>query len=409
MTGSTDHSKLGTFVGVYLPTVLTILGVIMFLRTGWLVGHLGLARAILVVVAANIITIITTLSFSSIATNITVGPGGAYYIVSRSLGPEIGGAIGVPLFFSQAFSVTLYAFGFAEALRLVWPEVPLQLAALVIVALVGGLAILGAGFALRTQIPILILVGCALFALTIGAMARSAEHQIAVTAGSGEIGFWAGFAVFFPAVTGVMAGLGLSGDLREPGRAIPLGSLLAVMTGFAVYLVDPGAAVAGRHPGAVPGRLADLDAGRAFRPMAGRAGPPAERSSRPPSVRCLVPRGRCRRWLWTGSHRVSSVALRGDGRALAPGFAAVAQSSPSALSAIGDLNRGRAVRHDVLPHRLCRHQPGRSPGDAQWRSLLAAEASDSLERQSPGWSRLRGCDGAGQPLGELTAAAVVTY
>ena len=239
MTGSTDHSKLGTFVGVYLPTVLTILGVIMFLRTGWLVGHLGLARAILVVVAANIITIITTLSFSSIATNITVGPGGAYYIVSRSLGPEIGGAIGVPLFFSQAFSVTLYAFGFAEALRLVWPEVPLQLAALVIVALVGGLAILGAGFALRTQIPILILVGCALFALTIGAMARSAEHQIAVTAGSGEIGFWAGFAVFFPAVTGVMAGLGLSGDLREPGRAIPLGSLLAVMTGFAVYLAIP--------------------------------------------------------------------------------------------------------------------------------------------------------------------------
>lgn len=231
--------KLGTFLGVYLPTTLTILGVIMYLRSGWLVGHLGLARALLVVVAANLITLITTLSFSSIATNIKVGTGGAYYIVSRSLGPEIGGAVGVPLFFSQAFSVTLYAFGFAEALRLVWPGVPIQLAALVIVALVGALSIVGAGFALKTQIPILIMVGASLVVLAAGAALTTAEHEISMTTATGDLGFWAGFAVFFPAVTGVMAGLGLSGDLREPGRAIPVGSVLAVLTGFVVYLTIP--------------------------------------------------------------------------------------------------------------------------------------------------------------------------
>ncbi len=231
--------KLGAFLGVYLPTTLTILGVIMYLRSGWLVGHLGLARAILVIVAANLITLVTTLSFSSIATNITVGTGGAYYIASRSLGPEIGGAVGVPLFFSQAFSVTLYAFGFAEALRLVWPAVPIQPAALVMVVVVGALSLIGADFALKTQVPILILVAASLLALTIGAVTASGGHRISMTVGSGELGFWAGFAVFFPAVTGVMAGLGMSGDLREPGRAIPVGSILAVLTGFVVYLTIP--------------------------------------------------------------------------------------------------------------------------------------------------------------------------
>ena len=86
--------KLGTFLGVFTPTILTILGVIMYLRFGWVTGQMGLAKTIAIVVLANVITLITTLSFSAIATNIRVGVGGAYYIISRSLGLEIGGAIG---------------------------------------------------------------------------------------------------------------------------------------------------------------------------------------------------------------------------------------------------------------------------------------------------------------------------
>ena len=129
--------KLGTFYGVFTPTLLTILGVIMYLRFGWLVGNLGLAKVIPIVLLANMITLITTLSFSAVASNTQIGAGGAYYVISRSLGIEIGGAIGLPLFLSQAFSVTLYAYGLAESLRFVWPDLPLQAVTLAVILAVG--------------------------------------------------------------------------------------------------------------------------------------------------------------------------------------------------------------------------------------------------------------------------------
>jgi len=231
VSGSAPNPRiLGTFLGVYTPTILTILGVIMYLRSGWLVGHMGLAQTMAVVVLANIITLITTLSFSSVATNTHVGVGGAYFIISRSLGLEIGGAIGVPLFMSH---------GLAESLRIIWPAVPIQTAAFVIVVLVGLLALLGARLALRVQIPLMALVAVSLLALAVGALLKFSGTPRLVSVPSGEISFWMGFAVFFPAVTGVMAGLGLSGDLKDPGRAIPLGAISAVLTGFAIYLIVP--------------------------------------------------------------------------------------------------------------------------------------------------------------------------
>ncbi len=234
-----QNKKLGTFLGVYTPTILTILGVIMYLRFGWLLGHLGLSRVVLIVLLANLITLITTLSFSAVATNARMGVGGAYFIISRSLGLEIGGSIGVPLFLSQTFSVTLYSYGLAESLRIVWPDVPLQAATFVIVLAVGSLAVLGAERALRAQLILMALVAVSLGALSAGALLRASQTAITIPAPSGEVRLWAGFAVFFPAVTGVMAGLGLSGDLRDPGRSIPLGSILAVLTGLVVYLMVP--------------------------------------------------------------------------------------------------------------------------------------------------------------------------
>ena len=234
-----DGKKLGAFLGVFTPTVLTILGVIMYLRFGWLVGHFGLEGTILIVIIANLITLITTLSFSAVATNIHVRGGGAYYIISRSLGLEIGGAIGLPLFLSQAFSVTLYAFGLAEALQFVVPQIPMQTSAFLIVAVVAVLAFLGAKLALKIQIPLMILIGTSLIALTIGAVSRFSGSVFVHIPASGEVTFWVGFAVFFPAVTGVMAGLGLSGDLKDPGKAIPRGSIIAVITGFVIYLSVP--------------------------------------------------------------------------------------------------------------------------------------------------------------------------
>ena len=105
--GASSGQGLGTFIGVFTPSILTILGVILYLRTGWVVGNVGLVGALTIVVIANLITLATALSVSSVATNMEVGPGGAYYIISRSLGIELGGAIGLPLFLSRALSVTL--------------------------------------------------------------------------------------------------------------------------------------------------------------------------------------------------------------------------------------------------------------------------------------------------------------
>jgi potassium/chloride transporter 4/5/6 len=219
----THDNKLGTFIGVFTPTILTILGVIMYLRLGWLVGNLGLIRIIFVVVLANAITFVTTLAFSAVATNARVGVGGAYFIISRSLGLELGGAIGVPLFLSQTFSVTLYAYGLAESFRFVWPGLPLMPVTLVVVIGVGVLAITGAERALRAQVVLMGFVAMSLAVLAIGAFVRSSGSDVVLHPPTGDVGFWAGFAVFFPAVTGVMAGLGLSGDLRDPGKSIPLG------------------------------------------------------------------------------------------------------------------------------------------------------------------------------------------
>jgi len=234
-----NNRHLGAFIGVYTPTILTILGVIMYLRFGWLIGHMGLERTLVIVLFANIITLITTLSFSSVATNIRLGGGGAYYIISRSLGVEIGGAVGLPLFLSQAFSVTLYAFGLAESIRFILPDIPMQTTAFFIVAAVGLIAFSSAQLALKIQIPLMVMIFVSLAALAAGAFLKYGGASFTSIVPSGEVGFWTGFAVFFPAVTGVMAGLGLSGDLKEPGRAVPIGSIAAVMTGFAVYMLLP--------------------------------------------------------------------------------------------------------------------------------------------------------------------------
>ena len=218
------EKKLGAFLGVYLPTILTILCIIMYLRVGWITGRLGLVQMIIIVIIANIITIITTLSFSSVATNSRLGVGGAYYIISRSMGLEIGGAIGFPLFLSQAFSVTLYAYGLAESMKIFWQDIPLQPVTFIIVIVVGLLAFTGAKKALSTQIPILVFVGISILSLAIFSINKAWGNPFPTSSPSGEISFWYGFAIFFPAVTGVMAGLGLSGDLKDPKRSIPRGA-----------------------------------------------------------------------------------------------------------------------------------------------------------------------------------------
>ncbi len=239
LRGRNSNEKLGTFIGVFTPSILTILGVILYLRTGWVVGNVGLLPALAIVIIANSVTLITALSVSAVATNMRVGTGGAYYIISRSLGIEVGAAIGIPLYLAMVFSVTLYAFGLAESVRVVWAGAPQRPIAALTVLAVGFLAARGAGVALRLQIPIMVGIALSLVALVVGASGQAASQVPVSSSVQDAAQFWTVFAVFFPAVTGIMAGVSLSGDLARPNRSIPYGTISAVLVGFVVYMAVP--------------------------------------------------------------------------------------------------------------------------------------------------------------------------
>jgi len=233
--------RFGTFLGVFTPSILTILGVMMYLRFGWVIGNAGLPLALLILFMASSITFVTGLSASAISTNMKVGVGGEYFMVSRSLGLELGGAIGIPLFLCRTLSLTLYAFGLAESMGFVWPHAwgdpPIQWIAAVIIVAVTAISGKSAALALKLQIPIMIAVGLSLLVLFGGvALGGFASPEMSPHYDrSAPEGFWYVFAVFFPAVTGFTAGIGMSGDLKDPMKSIPRGTILAVVAGAVVY------------------------------------------------------------------------------------------------------------------------------------------------------------------------------
>jgi amino acid transporter len=228
---------LNTFGGVFTPSILTILGVIMYLRFGWVVGHVGLWQALLIVTISTSITLLTGLSISAIATDQVVKAGGAYYMISRSLGIETGGAVGIPLYFAQALSVALYTLGFGESLVQVFPNLNLTLIALITTVLVTLLALQSAEIAIKAQYFIMAAIALSLVSLVFG---HAVDPTILEPAEEpGTVGFWAVLAVFFPAVTGIMSGVNMSGDLKDPQRSIPIGTLAAVGVGYLIYMIIP--------------------------------------------------------------------------------------------------------------------------------------------------------------------------
>jgi amino acid transporter len=241
--------QFGTFQGVFTPSILTILGVIMFLRFGWVLGTVGLGLTLLIVTLSTAITLLTGLSLSATATNMKIGGGGAYYLISRSLGLEVGTAIGLPLFFAQALGIAFYISGFAEALSefvdlTPWleqlPFVITETRLVAVLTLVGLtlLALISADIALKTQLFILLAIVLSLVSFFAG----GPPPQDIITADTdipAKLGFWVVFAVFFPAVTGIEAGISMSGDLKNPAKSLPRGTLAAVLTGYAVYMAIP--------------------------------------------------------------------------------------------------------------------------------------------------------------------------
>lgn len=229
--------KFGTFKGVFTPSILTILGVVMYLRFGWVLGNVGVVKTLMIVTIASSITFLTGLSLSSLATNMRVEGGGAYYIISRSLGIEAGAAVGVPLFFAQALGISFYIAGFSEAFVSVFPQIDMTTVSLATLVIMAAIAAISADLALKTQFIVMAAIALSLISFFTGS-AEGIELPLVAEIPPAK-SFWFVFAVFFPAVTGIEAGIAMSGDLKEPDRSLPRGTIAAILVGFAVYTAMP--------------------------------------------------------------------------------------------------------------------------------------------------------------------------
>jgi amino acid transporter len=235
----TQIKKFGTFAGVFTPSLLTILGVIMYMRLGWVVGNAGLIGSIIIILIAHVIAITTGLSVSSVATDKKIGAGGIYYVISRSMGIPIGGSIGIAIAIGTAFSIALYLIGFAESFNeyfgfgMTIHDFRIT-GTIALVALIA-LALISTSVALKSQYIILAAIIVSLVAIFIGTSNYN-PSSVSLFSTTNSVPLEIVFAVFFPAVTGFTAGIAMSGDLKNPKQSIPRGTLLAIGVGLLVYL-----------------------------------------------------------------------------------------------------------------------------------------------------------------------------
>ncbi|MCD7901138.1 MAG: amino acid permease [Bacteroides sp.] len=235
---------------VYFTAISTILGAVLFLRFGFATGMLGFWGAIGIVVLGHLITIPTALAISEIATNKRVEGGGEYFIISRSFGLKIGSTIGITLFFSQAISVAFYIIAFTEAFApfFHWwqgffgfelPRQVISVPSLILLAAVILYKGVNSGMKILYIVTVLLFLSLLLFFL--GKPVESGGGFLPMPINNfgffNREKFFLIFAICFPAFTGMTAGVGLSGDLKNPGKSIPLGTMGGTITGLLVYIL----------------------------------------------------------------------------------------------------------------------------------------------------------------------------
>ncbi|KAG6012610.1 hypothetical protein E4U43_007716 [Claviceps pusilla] len=256
-------SKLGMVSGVYIPVCLNIMSILMFLRFGLILGQVGFVGIIGLLVTAYCVDLLTTLSLSAIASNGEVRGGGAYYLISRSLGPEFGGAIGILFFLAQALNTAMNIVGLLDCIRLnvgpafpqgYWTTYSLQTAALMLCT---GMCLLGSATFSKASNLLLVILTVAVVSIPLSAIFKAPfvdEDAGIVYTGidlntlaknfmpsfdedvyHGLPTFRDLFGILFPATSGIFAGASMSGDLKNPSKAIPKGTLWAMLTTFIVY------------------------------------------------------------------------------------------------------------------------------------------------------------------------------
>eukprot|EP00484_Ammonia_sp_Unknown_P002454 CAMPEP_0197076228 /NCGR_PEP_ID=MMETSP1384-20130603/212009_1 /TAXON_ID=29189 /ORGANISM="Ammonia sp." /LENGTH=1059 /DNA_ID=CAMNT_0042515081 /DNA_START=31 /DNA_END=3210 /DNA_ORIENTATION=+ len=280
--------KFGPWDGVMAGCLLNIFGVIMFLRVGFVVGQAGILQALIIMAISTAVTVLTALSMSAICTNGTILAGGAYYIISRALGPSIGGAIGILFSIGNMVACSMYLIGFAETMVTNLRELAgfsifddpvndVRVWSNVVLVFVLILAIVGLKYVIKAQLGLLVFISCAILLFFIGSFYRTyTNHEypcdlpydapadpqcvddveyiskvtitpqgwtngnFAENLGSQYVdgyNFWSVLGIFFPAVTGIMAGANISGDLRNPSQDIPQGTLTAIVISTVVYML----------------------------------------------------------------------------------------------------------------------------------------------------------------------------
>ncbi|KAM7014806.1 solute carrier family 12 member 1 [Tautogolabrus adspersus] len=252
--------KFGWIRGVLVRCMLNIWGVMLFIRVSWIFGQAGWGLGIVIIALSCVVTTVTGLSMSAICTNGVVRGGGAYYLISRSLGPEFGGSIGLIFAFANALAVAMYVVGFAETVVdllkefdsiMVDPLNDIRIIGCITVVLLLGISLAGMEWEAKAQIVLLIILLVAIVNVFVGTFIPATESKksqgffnynskiflenFTPDFRDGE-SFFSVFAIFFPAATGILAGANISGDLRDAQAAIPKGTLLAILITGITYL-----------------------------------------------------------------------------------------------------------------------------------------------------------------------------
>jgi amino acid transporter len=226
--------KLGTIEGVVIPNILQMIGVILFLRLGLVTGHVGIFQMSIIITLSALLLLITGLSLSGIVSNMKMNGGGAYYLISRSLGIEFGGAIGIVNSLSQLCSISLCVTGFSLSINEFFPAISLPVIKVLTLTTLFLISYISTNFAIKTQIFIFIILVTSIVAIFFGdgdQLVNLQPNFIGPT-----LTFWGAFAMFFPGMTGIESGMSMSGDLRSPSRSIPIGTLIAVSVVYCIYL-----------------------------------------------------------------------------------------------------------------------------------------------------------------------------
>ncbi|TFG78698.1 MAG: amino acid permease, partial [Flavobacteriales bacterium] len=242
-----SKANFGT-LPVFLTAISTILGAVMFLRFGFAVGSVGFLGTLAIILIGHAVTIPTAMALAEIATNQKVEGGGEYFIISRSFGVNIGAAIGIALYLSQAISVAFYVIAFAEAFEAIKPWVITEFGYEIydnrifsipaLLLLIWLMVTKGADLGRKALYVVVAILAVSLVLFFLGTTPYSEVFDSSLlfkNVDSGK-GFFFVFAVIFPAFTGMTAGVGLSGDLRDPKKSIPMGTLAATVIGMIIYV-----------------------------------------------------------------------------------------------------------------------------------------------------------------------------